>query len=486
MTGTPRISLDEDFPQAMSCAICGQDTLKVNHVQNLPDFVGCDTCGSAFVVEEGGDRIMYGKIDDAYNQTKAIALRQWLSYEEIEQQASEEHPPTMPAEEPEVTFPIDLEPSPPSERIEEEPFAETPSAIEPEVSPPFEPIEEPLPPAIPSLELDEVEAAPSIEPEIPSPSEPIEDDFEDLETPIEVTPAFEPEIRSDLELPPEDLSEMVPPLEAPPLIEPEFPSQLEPEEELPDLDAILEERLDLETPELDRFDEPEREPFPEETIETPPVEEIAPEVETPEAPAVQILEHDPPPEQRFRVLIKGRNVTFPKDACAHCMRTPVKGQLAVVSTLPKADDISQRERATFTLPLCSDCHKRARVRSEEEKGARLQAHLISALVALVSLVIALALGVNPIEEGYVGLLILVILAAAGYTVPALILLNRLGPFPASSDAQYVRSTLLIPREVEGDETTFEWRNEAYANLFHAANTEVARGAVVKIEDRSLT
>jgi hypothetical protein len=103
---------------------------------------------------------------------------------------------------------------------------------------------------------------------------------------------------------------------------------------------------------------------------------------------------------------------------------------------------------------------------------------------MISMVAALALGLKPLEEGPLGILILVILAVLGYSLPVIVLLNRIRPFPVSEDAAYVRSTLLIPSEVQGLETAFEWRNETYAERFHQANHEITVGQIVKVKDRS--
>jgi hypothetical protein len=66
------------------------------------------------------------------------------------------------------------------------------------------------------------------------------------------------------------------------------------------------------------------------------------------------------------------------------------------------------------------------------------------------------------------------------------LLNRIGLFPISEDAAYVRSTLLVPSEVQGLETAFEWRNKTYAERFHQANHEITVGQIIKVKDRSQT
>ncbi len=57
-----RTTLADDFNQDQACSICGQKRLHVVHLDAYPDYVNCDNCGSAFVVEDGGERVMYGKI----------------------------------------------------------------------------------------------------------------------------------------------------------------------------------------------------------------------------------------------------------------------------------------------------------------------------------------------------------------------------------------------------------------------------------------
>jgi hypothetical protein len=214
-------------------------------------------------------------------------------------------------------------------------------------------------------------------------------------------------------------------------------------------------------------------------VEPTPVEREPDEEET-----FTPLETDPPPGQRFRVVLKGNRIHFPSDQCAHCMRQPVRGRLAVLGTLPRGQGIGQRRPATFNLPLCAECHKRASQRSEEEKSARLQAYLVATLVALVVLVAVLAWGIIDIaDQGLTGAFLLMILAVLGFTVPAWIMLNRLRDFPPPLDSAYVRSTLLVPREPQGLETVFEWRHEAYAERFLEVNEPNAISNVTRVKDR---
>jgi hypothetical protein len=422
MPPIPRATLDESFTEGLKCAICGHDTLHVVHVANLPDYVGCGQCKSAFVVEEGGQRVMYGMIDPTYPETRAFALRQWIDPDEVVTKAASEHPPTAPVESP---------------------------------TPPFS--DEALPPAPPPPE------------ELPAPVEYVPP--EEMPAPIEFAPPEEMPAPIEFAPPEESISD------------PEELLDLEPEEENEERSPTLKlEYTDAEKPveapvmpALSEIQEPAT-LAPEPAIEDEPAEK----------PPFTPKENDPSPGHRFRVVLQGTEINFPNNICAHCSSTHVRGRLAVVSSLPQGQEVGQRKLTTFNLPLCVDCHKRAAERSEAERNARLQAHLISALTALGFTVAALALGLKPLEEGPLGILILVILAVLGYSLPVIVLLNRIRGYPVSEDAAYVRSTLLVPSEAQGLETAFEWRNETYAERFHQANHEITVGQIVKVKDRSQT
>lgn len=399
MPPVPRVTLEDTYIAGLKCAICGHTSLQVVHVDALPDYVSCVQCKSAFVTEEGGQRVMYGMIDESFPETRTFALRQWLHLDDVASKASSEHPPTAPVEPPISPFSEEvLIPAPPSP--EEIPAAD--ESVQPEN-------DFPLPDETLDLEIEDIE-------EDRSPTLKLE--YSPVEEPVEapVTPAI---------------------LESQEAVSPELEVSID--------DQVLEE-------------------------------------ETPFTPR----ESDPPPGYRFRVVLQGTEANIPESICAHCSQTPVRGRLAVVSTLPQGREVGQRVTTTFNLPLCADCHKRAAERSEAERNARLQAHLVSALIALISVVAALALGLKPLDEGPAGILILIMLAVLGYALPAIVLLNRIGPFPVSVDAAYVRSTLLVPSEVQGLETAFEWRNKTYAERFHQANHEITVGQIAKVKDRIQT
>src|SRR3989304_5013098 len=88
MTGVPRTSVEDAFTSGLRCAICSQSDLYVQHLPAYPDFVTCRACGAAFVVEDTGERVMYGKIPDGYPDTSEFALRQWVWLEAVERQAA--------------------------------------------------------------------------------------------------------------------------------------------------------------------------------------------------------------------------------------------------------------------------------------------------------------------------------------------------------------------------------------------------------------
>jgi hypothetical protein len=185
-------------------------------------------------------------------------------------------------------------------------------------------------------------------------------------------------------------------------------------------------------------------------------------------------------------VIRGTRVQFPRGACAHCMRSPARHKVHVRGSLPAGQVLGQRRATRFAIPLCSRCHKRARSRTPEERSARLQAYLISGLVALFVLIVTLLLDVVDLQGGDVvsGLLLLIILIL-GYAIPAVMLSSRANRFEPPDDALYVQTTLLVPEETQGLETAFEWRNRQYAERFLASNQEAVLGRAIQVKDRSV-
>lgn len=121
MTSSPRITIDDGYTHGLDCAICGSSDLFVQHLPNYPDFVTCRSCGSAFVVEDAGERVLYGNISPGYPQTAEFALKQWVWLEAVERRAAEERPAPMKAA-PESAL---RETVPPAE-VEAEPVEEEP------------------------------------------------------------------------------------------------------------------------------------------------------------------------------------------------------------------------------------------------------------------------------------------------------------------------------------------------------------------------
>jgi hypothetical protein len=589
MASTPKSTLDDDLIDGLLCAICGADALQVVHMDNLPDYVGCENCKSAFLSEDGGERVFYGQIAEGYPLTARFALKQWVWLEAVENRAREERAtpeqqiPTYEEPQREEITPLETGIESPEASISETAadILETPESVdlleerlgelglgaaaipsmsddaqvsadqvseEPEdlasyfrsittdeetdlepsqpeeVDSPLtagtwgeielEPADEQKPPEIadahteesimePSdtwdqplkqdtYEADEIPLPDWAQPAEDSPEPSLEGYAQKLETPIDnLLSPEEPEqdflsdLRQSAGVPLE--SEPIPdlhisevPLESQPIFPPQadaevveseagpesFASRIEaisqtPPTELPTIEKAA-SKLEAPAPEMDTADA-----------------EVVPEDE------VVLLDTDPPEGHRYRVVIRGEKAVFPGGDCAHCGRTPTKGYLAVVGSLPDGQNITQRKTTSFKIPLCAACRKRAGQLSGEAKEARLQAHLLSAIGAMLLVVAALALDlVDPRNLQLTDIFILAILFIVGYTAPALFLLGRVGKYPPPASAMYVRSTLLVPQETQGLETAFEWRNREYAERFFEANVAHTLGQLSKIKDRS--
>ncbi len=591
MASTPKSTLDDDLIDGLLCAICGADALQVVHMDNLPDYVSCENCKSAFLSEDGGDRIFYGQIGEGYPLTERFALKQWVWLEAVENRAREERgapEQDIPSyEEPqleeitplETDFEIaeapisetaadiletpesvdlfeerlgeldlglgvaaipsvsddeqvsldqvseepedlasyfrsittdeatDLGPSQPEEgdspliagtwgEIELEPADEqTPPEIadahtEESIMEPSDTWDQPLKQEIP--ETDEIAlpdwaqpAEDSLEPSLEGYAQEIETPIDNLLSPEEPEQDFLSDLRQSAGVPLE--SEPIPdlhisevPLESQPIFPPQADAEVvesaaEPESFASRIEAISQTPpTDLEPIEITPG-----------KPEAPPHELDAADTEAVVEEDAVILDTDPPPGHRYRVVIRGEKAVFPGGDCAHCGRTPTKGHLAVIGSLPDGQNITQRKTTSFNIPLCAACRKRAGQLSGEAKEARLQAHLLSAISAMLLVVAALALDlVDPRDLQLTDMFILAILFIVGYTAPALFLLGRVGKYPPPASATYVRSTLLVPKETQGLETAFEWRNREYAERFFEANVAHTLGQISKIKDRS--
>lgn len=97
MSLKPRITVEDNYVDGLSCAICESSDLIVVHVKDYPDFVQCGNCQSAFVVEDEGSWIMYGKINAELPETKEFALRQWTWLDAVRQRAADEKEPEEPS-----------------------------------------------------------------------------------------------------------------------------------------------------------------------------------------------------------------------------------------------------------------------------------------------------------------------------------------------------------------------------------------------------
>jgi len=446
MASTPQQNLPDDFASGRACAICGVPALRVAHLKSFPDYVACGSCKASFVAEADGERVLYGNIPEAFPAARAAALRKWMTLAEVEDVASGERPAPAPPRP--AAIPVPSDPS-----IDREASLRAAAAAASAGVPiPTEP---------------EIERAPSrgvlLQPE---------DQIEAEEEPVFEDEEVEPEPASG-EAPLGRLSRLMagaPEAEpvtdwAPSLVPDRKPAEAAAPPVIPPPSAA-------------------------------PVAAVAAKAQAtgkpaaPPKPAAKPVEApagDPAPGQRYRVAVNSDQVTFPMQACAHCMRSPAPNRLTIVGTSPQGQAVGQRKTSRYTVPLCRSCYRRATARTPDEKNARLNAHLISALVALALLVAALAIGlIDPSRNPLVAVLLMVILLIVGYALPAAILLRRAGRFPPAADARYVRSTLLIPESSQGLETAFEWRNQRYAEEFHKANHQRALAGVVAIKDRTPT
>jgi len=186
------------------------------------------------------------------------------------------------------------------------------------------------------------------------------------------------------------------------------------------------------------------------------------------------------------VLVRGDQVVFPMQSCAHCTHSPAPNRLTVVGSVARGQGVGQRRLTRYSVPLCRACYRRAMARTPEANNARLNAHLVSALAALALLV--LALGTRLIDPATLGMgaaaLFALVLGVLGYALPATVLLGRTGRLAAPEDARYVRTTLLIPDDSQGLELAFEWRNARYAEQFHQVNQPRSLAGVVAVKDRT--
>lgn len=436
MSNTPRITIDDALLQSVECAICGEDALRVVHVDRLPDYVSCEECGSVFVMEEGGERLMYGKLPAEYPQTAEAALRKWVMPEDIHAFAIGERPG---------------------------------SRVAPTDDDRFQPDE--------SSKM-HLEAAqrPSHQAQVePAPEDTTEEEPTRTQNGSGQEPAarFQALLRSYEEAPQPPVSEEDAPISQGPASAPSWASLAE-EFDVPEPDELLPTGGELPL----MAQSPESAPAVEPDSRVAALQEAPPPPSTGDPAIGEGVE--PPPGARYKVDIKGYRLRIPKNACTHCLRIPAGRSLIVLAPAPPG---AQRRAVRLAVPLCHDCFRRSNARSPEESGSKLQAHLISALAALLLVISTLALGIVDLGEAPgVGVLVLLILAVVGYGVPAFFLLGRSNRFPPPADALFVRSTLIINTEAEPAGLTFSWRNRGFAELFHETNSKAAQGPVLQVSD----
>lgn len=416
-------------------------------------------------------------------------------------------------------FPADEPVAQPPEREPEPAPAPPPPERKPEPEA-FEPPEpEPAPPAPPQPEdpsgaeqdaedllstLWAAEGSPEeSEPETAAPSEPDEPSLPDDWIPMDEpqgssSPGADPFDR-DIPLEPEqeeeypewlsladEIDDMVAPFEegedqAEDFTEPEQVLDTEPEEESTEKVAVEEELAQAywagttsPPKEATETDPPEIE-----TVVTPPIEgQEAADTAAP-SPAFE-----PEPGQRFRVVLKGVQLRFPRRHCSHCYRSPAMKNITVLANLQRST-APQREMTTLRVPVCESCHARANAVSEEAQTARFQAHMLGALVALTLVVCSLVFRITDFQNGVLtDLVALVVIAAMGYGVPMVLMMLRATQFPKPPDAKFVETTLRVPGDTEGMESAFEWRNRMYAQEFLGANKPIAVSEVTRVEERA--
>jgi hypothetical protein len=420
MTGVPRTTVEDEFISGLSCAVCGQSDLYVQHLPSYPDFVTCRACGAAFVVEDSGERVMYGKVPDGYPDTSAFALRQWVWLEAVERRATGERPA------PPISLP---------EAVLRSTMAEEPEAdVEPEAPAEEAPAEETGPPAdwlAARLMTSGMPAG------VPIPTEP--DPYR-------------------------------PGSQGVPLASDTGPT----DESLP---AWLRESA---APAVPRPAEvPRAAPAIAVAASSMPAASAAPMAAA--AVPSSVGEGEPSPDQRHRVLIRGDRVRMPVNACAHCRKSPAPDRLPVPGSLPRPGGEAARRNTNFQVPLCRDCSRRVGSLSSEQRNARVMAVLVGALVGLVGVVAVLALGIIPFADSpLVGLLILGAIWFAAFVVTGGLMLGRASRAPRSPDADYVRTTLRVVADTSAPQTSFEWRNHHTALSFYQANgsSAVAEPSVV--------
>jgi len=95
MNHLPLKYVDDEYAIGRTCAVCGEPTLSVVHMENLPDYVKCANCESAFILNEAADWAMYGSVSHDYPETGQMVLKRWTTLEAVQTMASSERTPEI-------------------------------------------------------------------------------------------------------------------------------------------------------------------------------------------------------------------------------------------------------------------------------------------------------------------------------------------------------------------------------------------------------
>lgn len=139
----PRTTVEDLYAADRPCPICAEVDLSVTHLQDLPDYIKCGSCGSVFVLDSGSDRVMFGAISPDYPQTSRFALKRWQTVEAVRAAAAEERAPALDSSQDEPAPPfgaaaaaaLDANQSLPVGQPEAAPTAHAPAVDQPAAQP---------------------------------------------------------------------------------------------------------------------------------------------------------------------------------------------------------------------------------------------------------------------------------------------------------------------------------------------------------------
>lgn len=124
-----RSEIEDGFIADLSCAICSAPALRVNHLQDYADYVSCEECGSSFVVEADGERVLYGRISEQYPDTEKAVLKTWVTLASVAHTASAERERKAAAQ-PDIPDAA----APPADDVQAAALLEAPADAAPELS----------------------------------------------------------------------------------------------------------------------------------------------------------------------------------------------------------------------------------------------------------------------------------------------------------------------------------------------------------------